>query len=94
MGDSKLPLAICKQAAMKLEAFINDINEAKEDDDLDPSDKEMFEKMAEVGCTMLASLINIVNKECDEAIFISEDIPMDEIPEYPEGTINLLDEEI
>ena len=82
--DYKLPLGLCKQAAMKLEAFISDVMEIKEDPDLEPEDKEDFETMAEIGCTMLATLINIVNKECDEHEFLGEKIPMDEIDPYPD----------
>ena len=82
--DYKLPLGLCKQAAMKLEAFISDIMEIKEDPDLEPDDIHYFESMAEVGCTMLAALINIVNEECEEHIFLGEKIPMDGIDPYPE----------
>ena len=80
----KLPLGLCKQAAMKLESFISDIMEIKEDEDLEIEDKQDFETMAEISCTMLATLINIVNKECEEAEFLGEKIPMDEIDRYPE----------
>lgn len=83
--DYKIPLGLCKQAAMKLEAFISDIMEIKEDPDLEPEDLQDFETMAEIGCTMLATLINIVNKECEEHIFLGEKIPMDEVDSYPEN---------
>ena len=35
----KIPLGLCKQAVMKLDSFINDINEIREDADIDPEDK-------------------------------------------------------
>lgn len=81
--EFKLPLGLCKQAAMKLEAFIHDVMEIKEDPDLDAKDREDFETMAEMGTTMLATLINMVNSECAEHEFLGEKIPMDDIDPYP-----------
>ena len=92
--DYKLPLGLCKQAAMKLEAFISDVMEIKEDEDLEPEDRQDFETMAEIGCTMLATLINIVSKECEEEYFLGEKIPMDEIDPYPEDEEDIMDIEL
>ena len=80
----KLPLGLCKQAAMKLDSFMNDIMEIKEDPDIEEMDRQDFETMAEISGTMLATIINIVNKECEEAIFLGEKIPIDDIDSYPE----------
>lgn len=41
--EYRMPLGLCKQATMKLDAFITDIHEIKEDEDLSPEDKQMFE---------------------------------------------------
>ena len=82
--EYKLPLGLCKQAAMKLDSFISDVREIAEDEDIETEDKQDFETMAEMACTMLATIVNIVNKECEEAEFLGEKIPMDEIDQYPE----------
>ena len=82
--DYKLPLGLCKQAVMKLDAFITDVREIVEDPDLEQEDRQDFETMAEMAGTMLATIVNIVNKECEEAVFLGEKIPMDDIDEYPE----------
>lgn len=92
--ENKLPLGLCKQAAMKLESFMTDVMEIKETDNLEPNDKQDFETMAELSCNMLAALVNIVNKECEEAEFLGEKIPMDEIDTYPENESDIMDEEI
>lgn len=82
--EYKLPLGLCKQAAMKLDSFISDVREISEDEDIDVEDKQDFETMAEMAGTMLATIVNIVNKECEESEFLGEKIPMDEIDAYPE----------
>lgn len=86
--DGKIPLGLCKQAAMKLESFMGDVMEIREDPDLDPQDRQDFETMSEMAGNMLAALINIVNKECEEHEFLGEKIPMDIINEYPELSID------
>ena len=86
--DNKIPLGLCKQAVMKLDAFITDVREIIEDPDLDIEDRQDFETMAEMAGTMLATIVNIVNKECEEAVFLAETIPMDEIDEYPEDDMS------
>lgn len=92
--DGKIPLGLCKQAALKLESFITDICEIKEDPDLDPQDREDFEKMIEIAGTMEAVIVNIVSKECNEEDFMEEDISMDEIGTYPGDAEDILEEEI
>ena len=95
--DYKIPLGLCKQAAMKLESFMADVMEIKEDPDLDEADRQDFDTMAEMSGTMLAAIVNIVNKECEEHEFLGEKIPMDEIDLYPEeisDTSNIMDDEI
>lgn len=92
--DGKIPLGLCKQAALKLESFISDICEIKEDPDLDPQDKDDFEKMIELAGTMEAVIVNIVSKECEEDEFMGEEIDMDEIGTYPGDAEDILEEEI
>lgn len=92
--DGKIPLGLCKQAALKLESFISDICEIKEDPDLDSQDKDDFEKMIELAGTMEAVIVNIVSKECEEDEFMGEEIDMDEIGTYPGDAEDILEEEI
>lgn len=67
--EYRMPLGLCKQAAMKLDAFITDIHEIKEDEDLSPEDKQTFERIAEIAGAMLAAIINMVTKEMGEEEF-------------------------
>lgn len=90
----KIPLGICKQACMKLNSFITDIYEISEDPDIDPEDKETFIQIAEVAGVMMANIVNIVNKECDEEEFLNEDIPLDEIDKYPGDEVDIIDQTI
>lgn len=76
-----MPLGLCKQAAMKLDAFITDIHEIKEDEDLSPEDKQTFEQITEIAGSMLAAIVNMVTKEMGEEEFLSENVVMDEINE-------------
>lgn len=91
--DGKIPLGLCKQAALKLESFISDACEIKEDPDLDPIDKENFEKMIEIAGVMEATIVSMVSKECEEEEFMSVDVPMDEMGPYP-GDEDLMDQPI
>lgn len=79
--EYRMPLGSCKQAAMKLDAFITDIHEIKEDEDLSPEDKQTFEQIAETAGSMLAAIVNMVIKEIGEEEFLSEDVGMDNIIE-------------
>ena len=87
MNDGKIPLGLCKQACMKLGSFLEDIHEIKEDPDLDPEDREVFEKISDISAIMMANIVNIVSKEMGEEEFLNEEVPMDEISEYPETDI-------
>ena len=95
--DNKIPLGLCKQAVMKLDSFISDVREIIEDPDLESEDRQDFETMADMAGTMLATIVNIVNKECEESVFLGEKIPMDGIDVYPdevEEDLDLMDEPI
>lgn len=89
--ERRIPLGLCKQAAMKLDAFITDIHEIKEDEDLTQEDKQTFEQIAEVSGTMLAIIINMVRKEMREDEFLAENIDMDEIDGYSRERAATLD---
>lgn len=94
-NEHRLPLGLCKQALMKLESFVGDIHEIREEDDL--TDDEIYEltQMAEVAGILGVRLLNIVKKECNEDDFLSEEVNMDEIGLYPEKVDpDILDEEI
>lgn len=84
-NESKLPLGICKQAIMKLDSFMTDVNEIAEDEEISQEYKEKFLQMSEIAGNMLATIENMVNQEIDEEAFIKEEIGMDEIDEYPFG---------
>lgn len=94
--DFKIPLGLCKQAVMKLDSFISDVKEIIEDPDLEPDDRQDFETMSDMAGTMLATIVNIVNKECEEAEFLGEKIPMDGIDAYPDSVeeSDIMDDEI
>lgn len=79
----KIPLALCKQASMKLDSFMTDIREILEDEDVEPEDKATFSTMLELGSAIMVNLVNLVRKECEETDFLSEQIPMDEIDPWP-----------
>lgn len=94
ISDGKIPLGLCKQAALKLESFITDICEIREDPDVDESDKEDLGKMVEIAGIMEATIINMVSKECGEEEFLSVDVPMDEVGQYPGDDIDIMDEPV
>lgn len=83
-NEYKIPLGLCKQAVMKLDSFMTDINEIREEEGLTAEDKQTFERIAEITGTILAAIVNIVTREMGEEEFLSEDIAMDEIDRYPE----------
>lgn len=94
-NQHRIPLGLCKQAFMKLNSFMVDIYEIKEDEDLTEDEKYEFSQMAEVAGMLAARILNIVKKECEEEDFLNEDVTIDEIDNYPEKTeIDLLDEDI
>lgn len=92
--EPRLPLGLCKQASMKLEAFASDVYEILEDEALTPEEKEIFQTMRELSATMMAQLINIVRKECSEEEFLAEQVPMDAIDPWPDGTSGIMDQNI
>lgn len=94
MGDGRLPLGIMKQAIMKLDSANVDIKEALEDEDLTREDKETLNQISDVIPSIEAALYSIISKEMDEDEFTSETVEMDEIEEFPEKEIDLMEEEI
>jgi len=64
---------------MKLDAFMADIHEIKEDEELSPEDKKTFEQIVEMSGEMMAAIVSMVTKEMGEEEFLSEDVVMDEI---------------
>ena len=89
-----LPLGLCKQAALKLEAFNGDVREILEEEDLTAEERSIFEQMAEYSSVFLAHIVNIVHEECGEEEFLGEACPMDEIGRYPGDEISLEDQPI
>lgn len=59
----RVPLSLYRQAAMKLDAFMADIHEIKEDEELSPEDRQIFEQIAEISGEMMAAIVNMVTKE-------------------------------
>ena len=59
----RVPLSLYRQAAMKLDAFMADIHEIKEDEELSPEDRQIFEQIAEISGEMMAAIANMVTKE-------------------------------
>lgn len=92
--ESKLPLGLCKQVALKLDSVIQDLYEMREDEDISDDDREIFAQMTEMAGSMGAAIINIVSKEMGEEEFMSENIPMDNIGIYPGDEVSILDEPI
>jgi len=76
LGDSryKIPLGLCRHAAMTLDSFISDIHEIKEDENLDPEDRQTFEQIVEISGDMLAAIVNMVTKEMGEEEFLSRTV--------------------
>lgn len=93
--EHRLPLGLCKQAFMKLESFIGDIHEIREDEDLTPEELYELTQMAEVAGMLGVRLLNIIKKECSEEEFLIEEVNMDEIGLFPEqAETDILDEEL
>lgn len=88
--DGKIPLGLCKQAVMKLDSALVDINEIREDPDLTPDQKATFETLSDIICRVQANIVNIVAEECGEEEFLSEIVDMDEIDPYP-GSVDATD---
>lgn len=100
MDEEKgLPLGICRQSVMKLESVLNDFNEIMEDDSINDEQRYLFEVLAETTGRIMASVINLVSQEMDEDEFLGEQIEMDKIDMYPDGSypeeeMNILDQEL
>lgn len=92
LKDGRIPLGLCKQAVMKLDSFMSDINEIKDDPDLEDDDRDICLTILETSQVMMAHIINIVSKEMEEEEFLKEDIPMDHIEEYPHCTLEELED--
>jgi late competence protein required for DNA uptake (superfamily II DNA/RNA helicase) len=70
---------VLKQALMKLDSFIQDICELKDDS---PDDRERLELIAEQASIMEVHLLNMYKKEVGDDDTLN-DIIMDEIDEFP-----------
>lgn len=90
--NNKLPLGIMKQAIMKLDSALDDLNEIANDDDIDEIDKGDFENMSEYLTNIIAAMTIKASREMNEEEFIRENIQMDEIAPYPGEVSNILDE--
>ena len=73
----RVPFGLCRHAVMKLDAFMADIHEIKEDEDLSPEDRQTFEQIVETSGEMMAAIVNMVTKEIGEDEFLSENVAVD-----------------
>ena len=73
----RVPLGLCRHAVMKLDAFMADIHEIKEDEDLSPEDRQTFEQIVETSGEMMAAIVTMVTKEIGEDEFLSENVAVD-----------------
>ena len=92
--DGVIPIGLCKQAVMKLDSFLTDINEILEDPDIEDDDRDTFNTIKETGNLMIAHIVNIVSKEMNEEEFETTDVQLDEIDSYPEDNDDILDMDI
>lgn len=92
--DGVIPIGLCKQAVMKLDSFLTDINEILEDLDIEDDDRDTFNTIKETGNLMIAHIVNIVSKEMNEEEFETTDVQLDEIDSYPEDNDDILDMDI
>ena len=90
----RLPLGLIKQASLKLEAFAGDVHEILMDEDLNDYERGIFTQMTELSATMMAHLLNIIREECGEEEFLAEQVPMEEIGEYPGDSGDIMDEPV
>lgn len=82
----RIPIGLCKQAFMKLNSFMEDIQEIREDPGLTEDERYAFYNMSQTAGSMMAMLINFVKNEMDEYDFVNERIDMDNIDAFPELT--------
>ena len=94
MNESRLPLGIMKQACMKLDSALNDINEVLEDQEVSDKDKEDFITIKEYIGNIMAVIMNKVLREMDEDEFLNENINMDNLNDEYEEVDSLLDNAI
>ncbi len=81
--EYKLPLGVCKQAILKYESALNDINEILSDEDIDDEQRETFSTIAEYTGNIIAHIYNEVSSEIGEEEFLAEQIEMDKIDNWP-----------
>lgn len=79
-------ITICKQAVMKMESAMTDINEIRESEILTEEERNVFSQMIEMNGNMLAVIVNLVAEKSgvNEEDFMSEQITPEEISEYPD----------
>lgn len=79
-------ITICKQAVMKMESAMTDINEIRESEILTEEERNVFSQMIEMNGNMLAVIVNLVAEKSgiSEEDFMSEQIAPEEISEYPD----------
>lgn len=100
MEEHRLPLGLCKQAFMKFQAAMQDLEEIIADEDLTDDERYEFYQMIEIGTMICLRLMNIVKKEMNEDDFVNEEIEMDALdePSYEDAgepvEFDLLSEEI
>ena len=58
--DGVIPIGLCKQAVMKLDSFLTDINEILEDPDIEDADRDTFNTIKETGNLMIAHILKII----------------------------------
>ena len=90
--EYKLPLGVCRHAVAALDAALTDFHEIIEDEEISEEDKHQFEYLAEIAGNIMATVVNMTNREMDEADFLAENIGL-ELENHWEDT-DLLDEEI
>lgn len=78
-------ITICKQALMKMESAMTDINEIRESSLLSEREKEVFGEMIEMNGNMMAVIVNLVSEKTgiSEEDFMSETITPEEISVFP-----------
>ncbi len=81
--EYKLPLGVCKQAILKYESALNDINEILSDEDIDDEQRETFSTIAEYTGNIIAHIYTEVSSAIGEEEFLAEQIEMDKIDNWP-----------
>lgn len=89
--EYRIPIGLCKQAVMKFDSASSDIHEILEDEDLNEYERKIFQMISEYTSTFIAHIVNIVKQECGEEDFLQEEVPMDDIDQYPGDDIPIED---